>query len=141
MRTPIACIQCRRSKIKCSHSGQPPCRHCANTNKPCEIPQIMPDYSPPVEVRHRSPAQQGNPSDLESISSEQEGIPRPPMFFNAAGPLKRSQTTGEIHLAKRSKYNESGLPPYEVIAEACSIFFQHFYNDVIQRNYKRLFIG
>lgn len=40
-RTPVACLACRRSKIKCRHEGIPPCRHCANMKKDCIIPSVV----------------------------------------------------------------------------------------------------
>ncbi|KAH7363825.1 putative fungal-specific transcription factor [Rhexocercosporidium sp. MPI-PUGE-AT-0058] len=33
VRTTIACAWCRRSKIKCIHAGEPPCRNCLKSNR------------------------------------------------------------------------------------------------------------
>lgn len=32
-----ACVQCRRSKVKCVHEGGPPCRRCSDTKQECKF--------------------------------------------------------------------------------------------------------
>lgn len=32
-----ACVQCRRSKVKCVHEGGPPCRRCTDTKQECKF--------------------------------------------------------------------------------------------------------
>lgn len=32
-----ACVQCRRSKVKCVHEGGPPCRRCRDTKQECKF--------------------------------------------------------------------------------------------------------
>lgn len=56
-RTPIACLNCRKSKIKCHHGGLPPCRHCAATKKECVIPSIVQTDDLPTPKR-RAPMSQ-----------------------------------------------------------------------------------
>jgi hypothetical protein len=46
MRSSIACVRCRRSKVKCLNQGPgTPCRTCQNSGRECTYPEPMTDRS------------------------------------------------------------------------------------------------
>ncbi|BFZ54269.1 hypothetical protein PYCC9005_001302 [Savitreella phatthalungensis] len=101
VRTPIACLACRRSKIKCRHNGAPPCRHCSQSGKQCIIPTIIQDDE----------GARSSPQPVKRRVSAVEGVT--PSF-------KRARYEGGPH----------NLPCREIMAEALELFFQHSYNDM-----------
>ncbi|KAL0929389.1 C6 transcription factor [Colletotrichum truncatum] len=42
MRSSIACLSCRKSKIKCDNNLRPPCDACAKAGQNCELPAFTP---------------------------------------------------------------------------------------------------
>ncbi|ORY80855.1 fungal-specific transcription factor domain-domain-containing protein [Protomyces lactucae-debilis] len=116
MRTPIACTNCRKSKIKCHHRGVPPCRHCEKTKRECIIPEMIHD-------------------DYDAISPGQ-----------SPAPVKRKSTApsaeGSSASFKKSRYEvgHTGLPCQEILEEAVELYMQHFNNDIFSFFHKPTFL-
>ena len=100
VRTPIACLACRKSKIKCRHNGAPPCRHCQQSKKQCIIPTIVQDDLP---VRS-SPQPVKRKSAVEGITSS----------------FKRA----------RYESGPRNLPCAEIMSDCLHLFSQHLWQDM-----------
>ncbi|CCG83058.1 Putative uncharacterized protein [Taphrina deformans PYCC 5710] len=77
-RTPVACLNCRKSKIKCFHTGIPPCRHCSNTKKECVIPSIIQTDEQPTPKRRAPTSQvQGTTPTFKKLRYDANGTGLP----------------------------------------------------------------
>ncbi|KAF2493747.1 hypothetical protein BU16DRAFT_550743 [Lophium mytilinum] len=71
VRTAIACAWCRRSKIKCIHQGEPPCRNCLRNGRTSPGDCIL---SGPIHAirrkRYRTPVLSHTPTSVETTHEE-----------------------------------------------------------------------
>lgn len=69
-----ACVACRRSKVRCVHEGEPPCRRCADTRQECKF---RVSWAPPPTLKERSHTQLAHiPSTTPAASRRRRNVAR-----------------------------------------------------------------
>ncbi|KAF2808118.1 uncharacterized protein BDZ99DRAFT_73562 [Mytilinidion resinicola] len=72
VRTTIACAWCRRSKIKCIHQGEPPCRNCLRNGRTSQGDCILsgPNIHAIRRKRYRTPTLSHKPTTVDTTHEE-----------------------------------------------------------------------
>ncbi|KAH8649802.1 putative fungal-specific transcription factor [Xylariales sp. PMI_506] len=90
VRTAIACARCRRSKVKCFHSGQAPCRGCQKAGS--EASECCVLSGPLLRKRQTAPRH----------------VPPPPRL-----PQPEEHTSAAGHVFENSHLSQSAAPQYD----------------------------